>query len=259
MKDWLVEIIDQVALGEFLADTNLSCGQRFGLIAVDNAVEFMLIAYVEIHRQLVGGHKPGGIPKKDWELTKSKFPTLLQAVVALEPNMRPLETDIGRYHNFRNDLYHSGTPVTTSATRVKNYVKVAKNVLNILFAINIDSNEWDSILAGVASSLSGNNQLSGIKRQITYEIVDGLVKFSTSIAPTAIEAVALSCHGFAILTSASPSRPSLVQSLARSGHPLAPDVVNARIHDMKKKGWLQKDDLVLSAKGRKELAKKYLI
>ena len=198
MKDWLVEIIDQVALGEFLASTNLSCGQRFGLIAVDNAIEFMLIAYIEIHKQLVGGHKPGGIPKKDWELTKSKFPTLLQAVVTLELNLKPLETDISRYHNFRNDLYHSGAPLTTSATRVKNYVKIAKSVLNILFAINIDSNEWDAILAGVASSLNGNNELSGVKRQVTYEIVDGLVKFSTATAPTAIEAVALCCHGFAI-------------------------------------------------------------
>lgn len=259
MKDWLEETIDQIALGEYLAGTAVSCGQRFGLIAVDNAVEFMLVAYVEIHRQLVGGHKAGGFTKKDWETTKSKFPTLLQAVATLEPKLKSVEKEISQYHEFRNGLYHSGTPVTTSAARVKKYVKIAKNVLNILFAINISDHEWDAILANLSASLGGNSQATGVKRQVTYEGVDGLVKFSTAIAPPAIEAVALCLHGFSVLTSASPSRPSLIQSLARSGHPLASDVLNARIADLKKKGWLQKDDLVLSAKGRKELAKKYLL
>ena len=259
MKEWLVEIIDQIALGEFLAGSNLSCGQRFGLIAVDNAVEFMMIAYVEIYRQLVGGHKPGGIPKRDWEQTKSSFPLLLQAVVALEPNLKPVEADISRYHDMRNDLYHSGTPLTTSATRVRKYVEIAKDVLQKLFAIKISSDEWDAILTAVAETLGGKDQVSGVRRQVTYELVEGLVKFSTTVSPPALEAIALCLQGFSILTSVSPSRPSLVQSLGRSGHPLAPDVVKARIHDMKKSSWLQKDDLVLSAKGRKELAKKYLI
>jgi len=115
MKDWLTEIVDQMALGEVLAESSLSCGQRFGLIAVDNAVEFMLIAYVEVHRQLVGGHKAGGISKRDWDDTKRQFPKLLSFVAAQEPNLQPLEAEISRYHDFRNGLYHTGTPVTTSS------------------------------------------------------------------------------------------------------------------------------------------------
>ena len=64
MKSWLIDAIDQIALGEYLAESSISCGQRFGLIAVDNSIEFMLIAYVEVFKQIVGGHKRGGINKK---------------------------------------------------------------------------------------------------------------------------------------------------------------------------------------------------
>jgi hypothetical protein len=259
MKDWLEEIIDQIALGEYLAHSQLSCGQRFGLIAVDNGVEFMLIAYVEIHRQLVGGHKAGGITKKDWYETKRQFPQLLAKVITLEPELKSLEGEISRYHEFRNGLYHSAMPVTTSPSRVSKYVKIAKQVMSILLGISIASAEWEGLVAQVASILGGGAIATSIKRQVTYEVLDGLVKFSTPDFPTAFEAVALCLHGFSVITSAAPSRPSLIQSLARSGHPLSVEVVNARLHDLKKKGWLQKDDLVLSVKGRKELGKKYLI
>ena len=259
MKDWLIEIVDQIALGEFLANSSLSCGQRFGLIAVDNAVEFMLIAYIELYKQLVGGHKTGGITKKDWDETKKHFPRLLSSVAGHETRLQPMEVEINRYHDFRNSLYHSGIPVTTTSTRVAKYTKLAREVLTVLFGISYSTQEWEGILARVASLLSGNNVGSSIKQQISYEVIDGLVKFTTSAFPTASDAVALALYGYSVITGAPPLRPLLIQSLARSGHPLSAEIVNARLHDLKKSGWLQKNDLTLSVKGRKELAKKYLI
>jgi len=259
MKDWLSEIIDQIALGEILANSKVSCGERFGLIAVDNSVEFMLIAYIETYKQLIGGHKTGGVTKKDWDETKRQFPKLLAFVVTQEPNLNPLEAEIMRYHDFRNGLYHSGTPVTTSASRVIKYSELARKVLEVLFSISLTLEEWESILSQNASALSGSTSIISIKRQVTYELTDGLVKFSTSPSPPALEAVALCLHGYSIITGAPPSRPSLIQALARSGHPLSSKVANARLHDLKKNGWLQKNELALSAKGRKELGKKFLI
>jgi hypothetical protein len=259
MKTWLSEIIDQIALGEFLAYSKVSCGQRFGLIAVDNAVEFMLIAYVEVYKQLVGGHKLGGIIKKDWEDTKKHFPKLLAYVATLEPNLQTHVPDITRYHEFRNSLYHSGTPVTTTSTRVAKYSKLAQEILAILFTIKLTPQEWDSILSLVESSLSSQSPSHLIKRQVTYDKVDDFVKFTTSASPTASEAVAICLHGCSILTGAPPSRPSLLQSLARSGHALPLKVLNARLFDLRRNGWLQKNALALSAKARKELAKKYLL
>ncbi len=259
MKDWLVEIVDQIALGEFLAISSLSCGQRFGLIAVDNAVEFMLVAYVEVHKQLVGGHKPGGIIKKDWDETKSKFPKLLPFIVTLEPNLQPLEIEISRYHDFRNNLYHSGTPITTSPDRVTKYSQLARKVLEILFDIQFSVDEWDENLARIAKSLVKGSKAETIKREVIYEEVEGMVKFSTTDFPRATEAIALCLHGYSVVTGAPPSRPFLIRSLAMSGHPLGAKVVNARLFDLRKMGWIQKNELIPSAKGRKELAKKYLI
>lgn len=107
MRSWLIEIIDQIALGEYLAQSDLSCGKRFGLIAIDNAVEFMLVAHVEINKRLIGSKQGRGIPKKDWEETKRNFPPLLAKLVELEPNLAPLEDEINRFHDFRNRLYHT--------------------------------------------------------------------------------------------------------------------------------------------------------
>jgi hypothetical protein len=259
MKSWLEEIIDQMALGEFLAHSKLSCGQRFGLIAVDNAVEFMLIAYVETYKQLVGGQKTGGITKKDWDDTKKSFPTLLSCIAKLEPNLQPHEKDIIRYHNFRNSLYHSGIPVTTTPGRVSKYSKVAQDVLRILFAITMTQKEWDAILSQVGSSLGSESASLSVKREVTYERVDTLIKFKTSASLTQLEAVAICLHGYSTQISTAPTRPSLGQSLSRSGYPLSTDVVNARITDLKNKRWLQKSDLILSTKGIKELSRKYLL
>ncbi len=259
MKDWLLEIIDQVALGEILANSAVTCGQRFGLIAIDNAVEFMLIAYIEIYKQLLRGGTPGRITKKDWDDTKREFPKLLAFVAAREPNLQPLEADISRYHNYRNGLYHTGTPVTPPAKRVLQYSKLAKQLLAVLFSISLSSDEWASILSQNASALCGDATPPSIKRQVTYQVVDTLVTFATTASLTATEAVALCLFGYSTLTGAPPSKPSLIQALARSGHPLSSDVLNARLHDLKKNGWLQRNELVLSAKGRKELAKKFLL
>jgi len=259
MKTWLAEIIDQIALGEFLANSKVSCGQRFGLIAVDNGVEFMLIAYVEVYKQLVGGHKPGGITKKEWDETKKHFPKLLSYVATLDPDLQPHVAEITRYHEFRNGLYHSGTPVTTTPSRVAKYSKLAQEILAILFGIKLTLQEWESTLSLVESSLSSQGSSHPVKRQVTFEKVDELIKFTTSAFLTATEAVAICLYGCSILTGAAPSRPCLNQSLTRSGYPLSINVLSARLSDLKRNGCLQKKDLALSAKGRKQLAKKYLL
>lgn len=150
MKDWLVEIIDQIALGEFLARSELSCGPRFGLIAVDNAVEYMLAAYVEVHKRLLGDDT-GEIRHRQWIDTKSKFPKLLQFTVKREPALAPYELEISRYHDFRNTIYHSGKPITTAPGRVLAYAKLARDLIRVLFQYEITPAEWDEDLNRVAA------------------------------------------------------------------------------------------------------------
>jgi hypothetical protein len=257
MKDWLEEIVDQIAVGELLGKSTVSCGQRFGLIAIDNAVEFMLIAYVEIYKQLVGSHK-GVISNKDWEETKKAFPKILGFVAAQEPKIQPLESEINRFHEFRNKLYHSGSPTTTSSPRVLQYKQLAVQVLDNLFSIVFTTEEWEQRLSRISAQFSGS-AFREVKHTVSYEMVNGIVKFTTAETLTASESVALCLHGYSVLTGDQPSRPQLIRSLALSGYPLDSKVLNARLYDMRRDGWIGKSDLGLKSKGQRQIRKKYLI
>jgi hypothetical protein len=255
MKDWLLEAIDQVALGEFMAASRLSCGQRFGLIAVDNAIEFMLIAYIEADRQLVGAHKPGGIPKKEWGETKDKFPKLLAFVAALATGMSAVERNILRYHDLRNGLYHSGSPTTVSHQVVRNYSRVAIQVLTILFNMKFSDSEWSERIAGVEKALLGERKGASLRAAVEFTESSGIVKFTCSHVRTAKYAIALAIYGFSIIKGARPDRAQLEKALAMSGHTLKPEVVTVRVAELRREGWVQRDALLLTSKGTRELTK----
>jgi hypothetical protein len=259
MREWLSEIIDQIALGEYLSKSKLNCGSRFGLIAVDNAVEFMLISYVEIYKQLIGGHKVGGIKKKEWDDIKRQFPTLLAFVVKHESKLSLKENDTLRYHDFRNNLYHSGIPITTSPIRVERYSVLARDILSILFSISFTKTEWNDILFQISSVIKSTESEIVVRNQVTFNKIDDIIIFSSSASPIAKEAIALCLYGISIKLGSPPSILSLMQSLSRSGHPLSKTVVNSRLTDLRKIGWLQKDTLILSSKGIKEILKKFII
>jgi hypothetical protein len=259
MKDWLVEAIDQVALGEVLADSTVTCGQRFGLIAVDNSIEFMLIAYVQLHRQLVGGHKTGGIPKRDWENKKATFPSLLSFVTSLEPSLSALEPEILRYHNFRSDLYHSGLPTTTSAERVHKYGVIARQVLDVLFSLPLTPKEWASKLLSVAEALRTPEAQEDLRREVKFEEADGVIRFTCNEVPKAKFAIALAIHGFFKLKAIPPDRKQLGKALALSGQSLSGAIVNTRITELRNTGWLQKSHLLLTGKARKGLEREFII
>jgi hypothetical protein len=259
MKDWLIEAIDQIALGEVLADSSVSCGQRFGLIAIDNAIEFMLIAYIELDRQLVGGHKPGGISKKDWDKTKRAFPTLLTFVSNLQPILGAREAEILRYHGFRSDLYHSGMPTTTSSERVHKYGSVARQVLEALFSLPITATEWTSKIQAVAKSLTKSDVADTFRRDVSFEEADDVIRFTCGEAPKAKFAVALAIHGFFKLKASPPDRKQLARILALSGQSLSNSIINARITDLRNSGWIQKKQLLLTGRARKQLEGQFIL
>ena len=259
MKSWLLDAIEQVALGEYLASSTLSCGTRFGLIAVDNSIEFMLIAYVEAFRQLVGGHKQGGIPKKRWVKVKRNFEDLLAEVCSLETKLGQHQDEINRFHGLRNDLYHSGTPTTVSPSRVLEYSELARDALDILFSISFTDAEWAAHVSKVGESLVSGKSAAKVRRSVSFELVNDIVRFSTSDQPPAAKSVALSVYGFGVLVGKQPERQDLLRSVAMSGYPLTKNVLSARVSDLRKEGWIRKDRLQITAKGLRNLQKEFLL
>lgn len=259
MRSWLIDAIDQIALGEYLARSSISCGQRFGLIAVDNAIEFMLIAYVEVYTRLVGGHKSGGISKRDWQNIKRNFEDLLSHVCNLEPNLKKHEDHINRYHNLRNGLYHSGNPTTVSPSRVVKYAKLGREVLSILFSIGFAQNEWEEHVGIVGAALVSSDICPRIRRAVSFELENDLVRYSTEGQPSAKEAICLSLQGYGVLTGGSPDRDALLRSVTLSGYPITQPVLTSRLSDLRRERWIRKRNLQLTAKGLREIRKKYLV
>jgi hypothetical protein len=259
VKTWLLDAIDQIALGEYLASSPLSCGTRFGLIAVDNSVEFMLIAYVEAFKQLVGGHKAGGISKNEWRQIKRNFEDLLAKVCSLEPNLGQHQHDINRFHVLRNGLYHSGAPTTVSRSRVLEYSGLARDVLDILFSISFTEAEWDAYVSKVGETLVSGKSAANIRRSVSFELADDIVRFSTSDQPSAAKSVALSLYGFGVLVGKQPESQDLLRSVALSGYPMTRKVLSARVSDLRREGWIRKDRFQITAKGLRNLQKEYIL
>ena len=259
MRQWLTEAIDQIALGEILAESSLGCGRRFGLIAVDNSIEFMLVAYIEVFRRLVGGQKPGGIKTKEWEKKKRYFADLLSIIVSKEPRLSQHEDEINRYHDLRNDLYHTGRPRTVAKFKVFSCAKLAREVLAILFSISYDEGEWNEVLDKTHAALGGISDSAPPRRSVNYEQADNGTRYLTQANPTAKEAISLVLYGFALQYGREPSRGELIESLALSGYPVARQVLNSRLYELRRDKLVRKASLSLTARGRSELAKQYIL
>ena len=258
MKDWLAEIIDQIALAEYLSKSKLSCAARFALVAVDNSVECMLLVYVEMFKQLVGGHKSGGIAKNVWEQTKRNFQSLLSYVAGAEPALAAHVDEINRFHDLRSDLYHTGLPITITPKRVESYSHLAREVLAILFSIQISDTEWQDRIVAVAGLLSRQDADADVRHDASFTEVNGVVKVISSDLGTTSQGIALIIKGYSLVRGSSPDRDGLYASLRLSGYPGTNDIFRARISDLTRMGWLRKGLLQLSAKGNKELSKSYI-
>lgn len=131
--------------------------------------------------------------------------------------------------------------------------------MEILYTISFTGDEWADIIGRVHTILRGSTATNELRRQVTYTKEDGIVKFLVSGDVVALEAIALALYGYSILNGNEPSRELLLRTLSQSRQTLSQDVLNSRLADLRNKQWLQSKALVLSAKARKELSKKYII
>lgn len=257
MKEWLSDAIEQIVLGDILANSNISFGRRFALIAIDNSVEYALICYVEVYKRLVGGHIAGGIPKNDWEKKKNHFDDLLTCVVSIEPKLATHKDDISRFHGIRNDLYHTGTPLTVNESTVASYSRIAKEALNILFSLNFDDNEWINYTGKVKDIFSNRTDTIATKDIVVFERMNGVIKYTTTLVPKTPTAILLIIHGYSLLEGREPSQDELVTSLKLSGISTSRAVSASRVAEMRAKGLIHSGKLALKEKGRKALSDKY--
>lgn len=256
MKPWLQDVPEQLALALLLAKGSIGCGERIGLIVADNAVEYMMVAYVESHRRLVGPGK--AITRKEWNEKKRYFESLVDFVSADCAGLTDQKNDILNFHELRNSLYHTGQPVSVKGRRVREYADLAKSVFNILFTQNLTLGQLDHIAsqnqAALAPAVSAN-----ASSPVVFEKVDSSVRLKTGVSSSTPDAICLLLYGFTRETSRTPSFRELKDSLARSGLMLGQQVLSSRLYELRKRGFVSSKDLSLTVRGRSHVLARFAV
>lgn len=251
MKAHVEDAIEQIATAELLNMANTSTGERLALIICDNAVEYMMIAFIELEKLLV--HKT--IKAKDWEQKKQQFHELLGFTVSSEGKLAAYQGDIQVWHNIRNKLYHTGIPLSVKAAHVTKYLNIAKTTLGILFGQNLSSDEWAKKVATVNQVISRKTGTT-IKAIVRVVVKDNAVQVEISTVLKNHEILCVVLDAFATVFGKTPTIPELEQSLALShaAYLKGPNL-SKRIYDCRKKKFILKD-MSLTPKGQKLVAEK---
>jgi hypothetical protein len=251
VKPWTEDAIEQISTAELLNAANTSTGERLALIICDNAVEYMMIAYTEMEKQLV--HKV--IKPQQWDETKRAYHKLLAFTVAQEPGLAPHQSDIQSFHNTRNDLYHTGTPLTVKPAHVNKYLDIAKKTVEILFGVRNSAQDWDKNVAALNQVLAGKAG-KAVKAAVTIEVKDGSVQVETVATFTALETLCLVIDSFNSRFGREPAKEELERSLSLShADHLSGQNLDRRVYDARKRGLVQKGRLALTAKGHRKVSK----
>jgi len=245
MKPWVEDAIEQIATADVLNCAGTSTGERLAYIVCDNAIEFMMIAYVEKQAQLV--HTK--IKPKDWDLTRSKFHSLLNLVVANASALSCHQSDIQTNHDTRNELYHTGQPLSVKSAHVEKYLVIARDLVQILFSEKLTKDDWAQRSAAVSAKIEGSGGKK-IKALLVVQDVNDVIQLETShdLSDQALICVVL--DAFMTRKGQAPTRPQLEQSLRQSHAPhLGGTNLSKRIYDCRENGLIQKGTFALTAKG----------
>lgn len=213
MKPWTQDVVEQLALAEVLNSAKISAGERLALIICDNAIEFMMIAHTEMEMHLVGKV----IKQGDWQGVKESFKRLLDFTSSQEPRLAALKDEILSYHKIRNTLYHTGQPLAVKATLVARYISRGKELLEMLLAVRLSPNQWDSEVARVNGALIAETGRA-VKAAVTVEFDGDAVRVNTPVRLGNVEAVCLVLDSFAKGAGNTPSYEQLSRSLSLSGY-----------------------------------------
>jgi hypothetical protein len=251
LKPWVSDVVEQLCIAEILNDAPMNSSERLALIVCDNAVEFMLIAFVEVEKHLVGH----GIKRKDWDETKQVFEKLLDFVSSRNRELALVRDDVLSFHKLRNTLYHTGLPVSVKREHVAVYLAHAKTIVSIFFGVAIAIEEWGTRKLHAVSALCGT-AYTPAGAPVTAEQVGDAVRVCVPPGLGNLETLCLVLHQLTKTVGEIPTTGRLERSLTLSGFShLSGANLSKRVYDGRKKGLIQKDNLALSQSGRQSISK----
>lgn len=258
MNDWLKDSIEQICLADILGEANDGFGRRFAMIAIDNSLEFALRCYVEVYKNLVGGHRtPFFITTPDWLGKREHFEPMLRFVAGVETGIAADVDEILRFHGIRDALYHTGIPLRADASTVRNYSALAKKTLDTLFSLNYADSDWSHNTDQVRSIFAEHSGSFDIPEVVLFERVAGGIRFTASQPPKTRIAIRLLIHGYSLVEGREPTSEELFRSMTLSGNTTTRKVMASRIAEMRAEGLVRAGRLALTSRGLKALVERY--
>lgn len=255
MAIWLDDLVEQIATSMVLTECGTETGKRLAFIIVDNAVEFLMKAFVESEARIVGHGKP--ISKKDWENKKHYFEQVLDVVYG-HFTITASRTDILAYHDVRNDLYHQGKPLSANSTAISSYTTLLKIMLKDLHGFDMKSDDWIKRALLVSKKIAHEETISS-KKVIKYVNQNGLLRFETDLDLKDTLAICHAIYEYSIHNGREPNIDDIELILAMSGHPLERNVIQKRISHLRNNGKLIKTKRMLTSNAVRELKKSFAI
>lgn len=132
--------------------------RRIALISADNAVELMMIAYIEQPKRYSGVQ----ISRRRIDDAKSSFPSLLDAMEEFASDrLDGIDlSEIEWYHRLRNQLYHGGVGLTVETQKVQVYLQLAINLFDSLFGLTPSECPTENSVSGFLTSLQKLRRLA---------------------------------------------------------------------------------------------------
>lgn len=251
MNPWIKEIVEQICIGIILRESKADSTNRLALISVDNAVELSLKFYASYNSLL-----------KDSDLdSPAGFFSALDKIKDSGKILDQEHKDIRQYHKIRNDLYHRAKLTTVKEGIIDDYVKLAKVLLEKLYDFKVSDLEWKKLVNDMRKSLI--KEKIELREPIEYEAkeVEGnhLVYMKTSADLQNTEAVMLVIHGFIKNYARPPTKDELKKSLMISGRDINDNVRDVSISDLRRTGYMEKNEFKLKGKALDRLRKKFFI
>lgn len=250
MDPMIEEIVEQVCLGVILRESKPDSTNRLGLICVDNAVEIAMKFYCSYNSLL-----------KDSDLDSAAgFFSALDKIHNEDKISDSDWKDVKQFHKIRNDLYHRAKLTTVKGEVIDDYVKISKTLLDNLYNYKTNDLGWKKMVTEMKKALI--KEKFELKEPVEYEAKpvngDSLVLMKTSAKLQNTESIMLVIHGFITNYARSPTKEELRKSLMISSRDITQSVLDTRISDLRRTGFLEKE-LKLKGKALNRLRKKFLI
>jgi hypothetical protein len=258
MSGWKEDIIEQLAISQYILQSKVDTAERLSMIIVDNAVEFLLKAYVEVEINGIGSESGKIIKRKDWETNiRPSFDKLLNFVLKLKTNNAD-ETKILEYHRIRNNLYHTGLPMSVKENKINAYVKQCQILLSDLIGITLSESGWQSQIKQIDKEIREKRGKIN-KPLVRYDCTQTLPKFIIHEKINDTDAVMFAIDCFTSTEGNPPTLKELERILTMSKHRLDQKTIGKNLSHLRKRKLIDKDNHYLEPEGNEDLSKRFFI